>query len=64
MFDRLIATSFHYGDPSDYDEWARLGGQGAEPWAYKEFHKSAKVSTNQARTFVSDIMFIQVLSKI
>ncbi len=30
---------FHYGNPSDYDEWARLGGEGAEAWAYKDFHK-------------------------
>ncbi|KAH8990270.1 GMC oxidoreductase [Lactarius akahatsu] len=30
---------FHYGNPSDYDEWARLGGEGADAWAYKDFHK-------------------------
>jgi len=34
-----MAISFHYGDPADYDEWARLGGDGAEAWAYKTFHK-------------------------
>lgn len=32
-------SSFHHGDPSDYDEWARLGGKGAEAWAYKDFRK-------------------------
>ncbi|KAH9030564.1 GMC oxidoreductase [Lactarius hengduanensis] len=30
---------FHYGNPSDYDEWVRLGGEGADAWAYKDFHK-------------------------
>ncbi|KAH9995649.1 GMC oxidoreductase [Russula compacta] len=35
----INAQIFHYGDPSDYDEWARLGGEGAESWAYKAFHK-------------------------
>jgi choline dehydrogenase len=37
----MMNIRFHYGDPADYDEWARLGGEGAESWAYKEFHKSA-----------------------
>jgi hypothetical protein len=42
----LIATiSVHFGDPSDYDEMARLGGEGAESWAYKDFHKSAEFLT-------------------
>ncbi|KAI0303567.1 GMC oxidoreductase [Multifurca ochricompacta] len=35
----INALIFHYGDPADYDEWARLGGEGAETWAYKDFHK-------------------------
>jgi choline dehydrogenase len=38
----MSTVSSHYGDPSDYDEWARLGGEGAECWAYKDFQKSAK----------------------
>jgi choline dehydrogenase len=41
--------SSHYGDPSDYDEWARLGGEGAESWAYKDFQKSANLSTFRKR---------------
>lgn len=36
--------SCHHGDPSDFDEWARLAGEGAESWAYKDFHKSANFS--------------------
>ncbi|KAI9439766.1 GMC oxidoreductase [Lactarius indigo] len=35
----INAQIFHYGNPSDYDEWARLGGKGADAWAYKDFHK-------------------------
>ncbi|KAH9055222.1 GMC oxidoreductase [Lactarius vividus] len=35
----INAQIFHYGNPSDYDEWARLGGEGAEAWAYKDFHR-------------------------
>lgn len=35
----INAQIFHYGNPSDYDEWARLGGEGADAWAYKDFHK-------------------------
>lgn len=35
----INAQIFHYGNPSDYDEWARIGGEGAEAWAYKDFHK-------------------------
>lgn len=35
----INAQVFHHGDPSDYDEWARLGGKGAEAWAYKDFRK-------------------------
>ena len=35
----MSTVSSHYGDPSDYDEWARLGGEGAESWAYKDFRK-------------------------
>jgi len=34
----INAQMFHYGDPTDYDEWAQLGGPGAESWAYKDFH--------------------------
>ena len=42
----LITTiSVHFGDPSDYDEMARLGGEGAESWAYEDFHKSAEFLT-------------------
>ncbi|KAI0052309.1 GMC oxidoreductase [Auriscalpium vulgare] len=33
------AQIFHYGSPSDYDEWARLGGVGAQSWAYKNLKK-------------------------
>ncbi|KAH9041610.1 GMC oxidoreductase [Lactarius pseudohatsudake] len=29
----INAQVFHYGNPSDYDEW------GADAWAYKDFHK-------------------------
>lgn len=31
---------YHYGAPSDYDEWAALqkGQTGANEWSYKEFH--------------------------
>ena len=34
---------FHYGAPSDYDEWAALqkGQPGANGWSYKEFHPYA-----------------------
>lgn len=37
----LNAMMFHYGAPSDYDEWAILqnGQPGAEEWSYKEFHR-------------------------
>jgi len=35
----INAQMFHYGAPSDYDEWAQSGEEGAEEWAYKEFHK-------------------------
>ncbi|KAH8987121.1 GMC oxidoreductase [Lactarius hatsudake] len=35
----INAQIFHYGNPSDYDEWAHLGGEGADAWAYKDFHK-------------------------
>ncbi|TFK46071.1 alcohol oxidase [Heliocybe sulcata] len=30
---------FQCGAPSDYDEWARLGGEGASSWAYKDFRR-------------------------
>ncbi|KAH9960052.1 hypothetical protein BGW80DRAFT_1256339 [Lactifluus volemus] len=40
---RVSADGLHaitrYGNLSDYDEWARLGGKGAESWAYKDFHR-------------------------
>lgn len=31
---------FHYGAPSDYDEWATLqrGQSGAAGWSYEQFH--------------------------
>ncbi|KAI0067248.1 alcohol oxidase [Artomyces pyxidatus] len=35
----MNAQIFHYGAPSDYDEWASIAGEGAESWAYKDFHK-------------------------
>ncbi|KZV65546.1 GMC oxidoreductase [Peniophora sp. CONT] len=35
----INAQIFHYGDPADYDEWAKLGGPGAESYAYKDFRK-------------------------
>ncbi|KAF8270546.1 alcohol oxidase [Lactarius quietus] len=35
----INAQVFHHGNPSDFDEWARLGGVGAEAWAYKDFRK-------------------------
>ncbi|KAN0134588.1 hypothetical protein V8E53_007734 [Lactarius tabidus] len=35
----INAQVFHHGNPSDYDEWARLGGKDAEAWAYKDFRK-------------------------
>jgi hypothetical protein len=42
---RVSADGLHaitrYGNLSDYDEWARLGGKGAESWAYKDFHRCA-----------------------
>jgi hypothetical protein len=50
IFGWLISTiSSHFGDPSDYDEWARLSGEGAESWAYKDFHKSANFFTFRKR---------------
>lgn len=64
MFDWLIVTSFHYGNPSDYDEWARLGGEGAESWAYKAFHKSAKLPLFERVNHGSDLVTIQILLKI
>lgn len=32
---------FHYGAPSDYDEWAALqkGQKGAEDWCYEKLHQ-------------------------
>ncbi|KAI0027500.1 GMC oxidoreductase [Vararia minispora EC-137] len=35
----INAQIYHYGDPADYEEWARLGGPGAETWAYKGMSK-------------------------
>ncbi|KDQ57074.1 aryl-alcohol oxidase [Jaapia argillacea MUCL 33604] len=35
----INAMMFQCGAPSDYDEWATLGGEGAESWGYKEFSK-------------------------
>ncbi|KAI0950760.1 hypothetical protein AcW1_007983 [Taiwanofungus camphoratus] len=36
----MNAMIFHYGAPSDYDEWAELqkGQEGASGWSYKELH--------------------------
>lgn len=36
----MNAMMYHYGAPSDYDEWAGLqkGQPGALGWTYKEFH--------------------------
>ncbi|KAF7791728.1 hypothetical protein EIP86_002752 [Pleurotus ostreatoroseus] len=36
----MNAMMYHYGAPSDYDEWAELqkGQSGALGWTYKEFH--------------------------
>ncbi|GJE96200.1 GMC oxidoreductase [Phanerochaete sordida] len=36
----MNAMMFHFGAPSDYDEWAQLqkGQTGAAGWAFKEFH--------------------------
>ncbi|EJC99692.1 alcohol oxidase [Fomitiporia mediterranea MF3/22] len=31
--------TFHAGAPSDFDEWAKTGLQGAESWAFLEFQK-------------------------
>lgn len=51
MFGCLITPpSYHHGDPSDYDEWARLAGEGAESWEYKDFYKSADFSVIWKRT--------------
>ncbi|KAL5492912.1 hypothetical protein ACEPAI_4360 [Sanghuangporus weigelae] len=33
------AQIFHCGAPSDYDEWAKTGLEGAEGWAFSEFQK-------------------------
>ena len=30
-------SSCHYGVASDYDEWAKIGGEGADRWAFSEF---------------------------
>ncbi|KAJ6590599.1 alcohol oxidase [Mycena vulgaris] len=35
----INAQIFHCGAPSDYDEWARTGLEGASNWAYNNFHK-------------------------
>ncbi|KAJ7123116.1 GMC oxidoreductase [Mycena epipterygia] len=33
------ALIFHHAAPSDYDEWARTGLDGASRWSYESFHK-------------------------
>ncbi|KAI0091018.1 GMC oxidoreductase [Irpex rosettiformis] len=50
----MNASMFHYGAPSDYDEWAKLqkGQPGAQDWSYSAFHpyfnKFEKFSPAQA----------------
>ncbi|KAF8520744.1 GMC oxidoreductase [Hysterangium stoloniferum] len=33
----MNAMIFHFGAPSDYDEWAQTGLEGAEGWSFKNF---------------------------
>ncbi|TDL26596.1 GMC oxidoreductase [Rickenella mellea] len=35
----INAMMFHQGAPTDYDEWAQSGEEGAEQWAFKNFQK-------------------------
>ncbi|KAF7362514.1 GMC oxidoreductase 9 [Mycena venus] len=35
----INAQIFHCGSPSDYDEWARTGLEGASDWSYVNFRK-------------------------
>ncbi|KZT29819.1 GMC oxidoreductase [Neolentinus lepideus HHB14362 ss-1] len=35
----LGGCKFQCGAPSDYNEWARLGGEGASSWAYRDFQR-------------------------
>ncbi|KAI0322115.1 alcohol oxidase [Amylostereum chailletii] len=43
---------YHYGAPSDYDEWARIAGPGGESWGYstltKYFKKFEKFNPSEA----------------
>lgn len=35
----INAMMYQIGAPSDFDEWARLGGPGADAWKWSEFKK-------------------------
>ena len=36
---RAIDHRFHYGAPTDYDEWVNKGLEGSDIWAFANFHK-------------------------
>ena len=38
-FSGASSDSFDLGAPSDYDEWAKSGLEGAEAWRFDEFQK-------------------------
>lgn len=36
----LTCNRFHAGAPTDYDEWAQTGLEGAEQWSFRNFQPS------------------------
>lgn len=46
-----VNRRFHYGSPSDYDEWSEVLGESLETssWSYKNLHKYVQVTTRLCR---------------